>query len=407
MSAIKHLPSSSLWSILKKEEGFKLLSQPKAAWRLYKDSTENLLTGERLDYSGVTFLEDFLSRKKVTDVSLEQDELWVVHSFYELGFWWNSDGHLNKEKIPSDLCLGLIIDYQEEVPFDPRALEESDIEISWKSPNPLVYEKAFKKGHDRLMNGDCYQYNLTFPFQGRINNGSLAGLIKKLWSRPEDVGQYAHMTVCGDEFFVTNTPECLFDWRKERSDTSRLETRPIKGTVPLRDKECFDSAWRELSHSRKDESELFMITDLLRNDLNRIEKPVAKVLKKKAPLRVPGLLHSYSQIQVMLSGAVSLLSIMRSLFPGGSITGAPKIRVMQIIQEVESCARGFYCGSTLFATGGGIVGSINIRAAQGNIKSGILNYHAGGGITVQSSWESEYQEMENKFLSFQSLLTSP
>lgn len=407
MSAINVLPSSSFWSLVKKENGFKLLSQTKAAWRLYPQRVENLLTGEKLDYSGITFLEDFLSRKKIQN--LKEDELWVVHTFYEAGLWWNEDSKSIKEKVSHDQILGLIFDYQEQVDFDPSQLSDEPLAIDWKSPNPLCYEEAFNKGREFLMRGDCYQYNLTFPFYGKIQKGGLASIIQRLWRNSQNIGEFAGLTVCGENFYLTNTPECLFEWSFccERK-VGLLETRPIKGTTALKNNEStsFNEAWFKLSSSKKDESELFMITDLLRNDLNRIESPCAKVIAKKAPLVVPGLLHSYSHIQVELSGQVSLLGVMKALFPGGSITGAPKIRVMQIIDELEVAARGFYCGSTLYQKGDKLVGSINIRSAQGNHKTGELSYHAGGGITVKSTWESEYQEMENKFLSFQSLLTS-
>lgn len=410
MSAINQLPSHKHYSIIRKKDGFFLLSQSKSAWKLYADSIVNSLTGERVDYSGLSFLEDFLSRKRPTQFCDQDDDLWLVHAFYEMGLWWNDDGKDLKKEIPRDQLLGVIYEYQESTPFSVSELTQGEtLKVEWKRPHPLSYEKAFKRGEEFLRRGDCYQYNLTFPFHGKIKAGNLAGLIKKLWAKEANIGEFAGLTVCEDSFFVTNTPECLFEWGTTEiagTNASVLSTRPIKGTLSLEDEKDWQEVWQKLCESIKDESELYMITDLLRNDLNRIERPLAKVIKKKAPLVVPGLIHSYSHIEVELSPAVQLLTVMKALFPGGSITGAPKIRVMQIIDELEQGPRGFYCGSSIYPRDGKIVASINIRSAQGNSKSGVFTYHAGGGITVKSTWEQEYQEMENKFLSFQSLLTS-
>ena len=120
---------------------------------------------------------------------------------------------------------------------------------------------------------------------------------------------------------------------------------PIKGSVKI--KGDVKKAWKKLKESMKDKGELNMITDLLRNDLSRIEKPISKVRKKYVPLLVPGIIHQYSIIDVDLSYKITLLKIIKSLFPGGSITGAPKRRVYQILGSLEKNRRGFYCGSTI------------------------------------------------------------
>jgi anthranilate/para-aminobenzoate synthase component I len=147
-----------------------------------------------------------------------------------------------------------------------------------------------------------------------------------------------------------------------------------------------------------------MITDLLKNDLNSLDRPEAKVHKLRAPLLVPGLLHQYSLISVKLSGQISLRKILHSLFPGGSITGAPKLRVMDIIDEVERYPRGIYCGSTLLLYKDQRVASINIRTACINVSERMWRYGAGGGVTLLSKAVDEFKEMESKVDSFLRLL---
>jgi anthranilate/para-aminobenzoate synthase component I len=130
-------------------------------------------------------------------------------------------------------------------------------------------------------------------------------------------------------------------------------------------------------------------------------------VKRRAPLRVPGLLHQYSLIEVNLEKPLSLLKTLECIFPGGSVTGAPKKRVMEIIQETERYQRGIYCGSTLLCIDDKKVANINIRTASLSIGDKLWKYGAGGGITLLSKPTSEYQEMENKVSSFLTFLKVP
>lgn len=413
MSEIKGLPSRPFWSLVKKKDQFFLLSEPKTLKKIYLNRIENLLDDSHEKCDGLSYLENFINDRGLNQIN--EDDKWLIHLFYEVGYLWNkpaSHHKLNSQgvEVAEDQLLAVVMDYQEETLFDPAILENRDLEISWDKPNFETYSAAFQKGKEHLKRGDCYQYNLTFPFEGSIEKGDLEALIHRLWSTKESRGEFAHLTNLDQEFFVSNTPECLFDWSlaDEGSNEafSYLESRPIKGTLlTTNEREDVEGKWKLLKESEKNESELYMITDLIRNDLNRIEEPRVEILKKKELLEVPGLVHSYSHLRVPLSEKVSALQVVKSLFPGGSITGAPKIRVMEIIHDIESVARGFYCGSTLMPIGNSIVATINIRSAHGSFEKGALTYHAGGGVTWDSSLEGEYEEMDNKFLSFNSLLT--
>jgi len=151
--------------------------------------------------------------------------------------------------------------------------------------------------------------------------------------------------------------------------------------------------------------------EVIKQSLNKKikEKKVKKVivrnrnLRKKVPLIAPGIMHQMSLIEIELSPDVSLSKIIDSLFPGGSITGAPKRRVMEIINRLENRARGAYCGSTILSIGNRIDCSINIRTAEIDLSRKELTYGAGGGITVLSEPRGEYEEMLLKLESFYSL----
>lgn len=210
---------------------------------------------------------------------------------------------------------------------------------------------------------------------------------------------------CLKKAFWSNTPESLFQLKRDKNHTI-IQTLPVKGTVDIKKAGGKKKAWEILTRSQKDQAELYMITDLLRNDLNKIEKPVCDVIKKKVPLMAPGIMHQMSLIQISLSREVKLSRIVESLFPGGSITGAPKKRVMEILRRVERRDRGLYCGSTLFVDNDRVDCSINIRTAEIDFNRSELTYSAGGGITVLSDARSEYEEMLLKVKSFTDILGS-
>src|SRR5690606_22484901 len=144
--------------------------------------------------------------------------------------------------------------------------------------------------------------------------------------------------------FVSNSPETLFEARPTRGGKWRVSSKPIKGTAKK-------DEWEKLKNSKKDQAELLMITDLVKNDLNKLSHGHAQVDALKAKLDVPGLVHQYSEVSALVESVTSVGEIVKCLFPGGSITGAPKKRVCQIIDEIEQEPRNFYCGSTLFWDG--------------------------------------------------------
>ena len=174
---------------------------------------------------------------------------------------------------------------------------------------------------------------------------------------------------------------------------------PIKGTLKVEDAD-YDKAWKELERDEKNQAELYMITDLMRNDLTKLTLKPAKVVHNKYPLHVPGLIHQFSVIESSLSPNQNMCNIVKSLFPGGSITGAPKKNTMELIEKIEKFKRGFYCGSTILCYKNRKTASINIRSAEIDYTQNEVKYGAGGGITLQSQALEEFEETLNKLKSF-------
>ena len=177
----------------------------------------------------------------------------------------------------------------------------------------------------------------------------------------------------------------------------RVETRPIKGTRPRAAAPEADATLaRELRESAKDRAENLMIVDLLRNDLGKVCAP--------GSVAVPGLFemesfatvhHLVSTVTGRLAEGLDAVALLRAAFPGGSITGAPKLRSMEIIEELEPHRRGVYCGAIgWLGFNGDMDTSIAIRTLVSS--EGRLRFWAGGGIVADSTWEAEYRECLDK-----------
>jgi para-aminobenzoate synthetase component 1 len=369
------------------------LSNPKIAYIYYRTTRLNLLTGFPEVYS----FKNFLDRLESIQVQDKFKEPIVFHFYYELGLILQGLGHTVNEEAP----LAIEIQYEKRS-FKKKSKTKIDC-IPLKTlerPSWSEYKEAFNHIQDELLDGNCYQVNLTYPFDFETEEMIDPRDIKDYFFSLKNLSAYAHATFLGDEMILSNSPECLFQYNK-----NEIFTMPIKGTVKR--KKEWKRSWDTMLLDTKEEGELNMITDLLRNDLNRLESPSAKVIKKRAPLLVPGLLHQYSLISVKIKNPLSLLKIIECVFPGGSVTGAPKKRVMEIIQNTERYQRGIYCGSTLLCIDDKKMASINIRTFAISVGDRLWRYGAGGGITLLSKATSEYQEMEAKVSSFLTLLKVP
>ena len=349
--------------------------------------------------SEVYSIEEYLNWLSVQDLKTKYSKR-VIHLFYELGHVLYKGFDINQNDI-----LAIDLNYNKK----ERVQLESSAPLALKlvrDVNYFDYKQAFDQGYRHLQAGDCYQFNLTYPFDyefsAKLRDEDFLSIFGE---RNSKRGAFAHATFLPllNRLFLSNSPEMLIQGKRKR-DHALLWSAPIKGSLSFDfKKDSLKEKWKELTHSMKDQAELFMIADLLRNDLNRIDLPIANVVAKKRPLVVPGILHQYSLLSVRASLNVTLLKLIQSLFPGGSVTGAPKKRVLQILKEIELESRGFYCGSTFILDDDLMAASINIRSATIDFVRLNMRVNAGGGITLKSDSEREFDEMILKRDSFMGL----
>ena len=238
---------------------------------------------------------------------------------------------------------------------------------------------------DYLAAGDAYQVNLTQPFVVRLRGPALALYTRLARTHPVPYGAYLD---CGDFQIVANSPELLL-----RRRGRRLETRPIKGTRARGGDPASDASEAQaLSASPKDRAEHVMIVDLERNDLGRVCEVGSVVVERLLALEShPTVHHLVSTVAGRLAEDVDLATVLRAIFPGGSITGAPKVRAMEIIAELEDTARGVYTGALgVFDPRGDLELALPIRTAV--VRDGLVTYQAGGGIVADSDPEHERAE---------------
>ncbi len=235
--------------------------------------------------------------------------------------------------------------------------------------------------------GDTYQVNYTFPLRGKVS-GDLFSCFQTV-ARSQGAGYSAYLDI-GTHRILSFSPELFF-----RRDGMRLTTKPMKGTARRgRWIEEDDDRVVRLASSAKDRAENVMIVDLLRNDLGR----VAEVGSVKVPAlfvveRFNRVLQMTSTITATQKPDTDLASVLSALFPCGSVTGAPKVRSMQIITELEPHPRGIYTGAIgLLAPSGDMVFNVAIRTLAVESNTGRATLGVGGGITWESTVEGEYEE---------------
>lgn len=302
----------------------------------------------------------------------------------------------------------LIQDHQRERSYLVASAERRDQVLAWLAGTPpasepfritrafrgdidrLEYGRRFRKVHHYLHTGDCYQVNLAQRFQARCEGDSWQAWCRLREATPAPYGAWLGWRDDngGERTLLSLSPEAFLHLHGRR-----LETRPIKGTRPrggTREEDRRLAA--ELQESRKDLAENVMIVDLLRNDLGRVCRP--------GSVRVPALarLESFRNVHHLVSTVTGELSpeldafdALAAAFPGGSITGAPRIRAMDIIDELEGTRRGPYCGSIGYIDRRGHMNtSIAIRTLAR--EDDRLFIWGGGGLVADSQEQSEFDE---------------
>ncbi|CUA84667.1 aminodeoxychorismate synthase component I [Pseudidiomarina woesei] len=276
------------------------------------------------------------------------------------------------------------------------AQQSFTLKSAWQSNMTAEqYADKFKQVQNYLLAGDCYQVNLAQRFQANYQGNT--------WAAYQNLR--AHNNAPFSAFF--KLPQgALLSLSPERflaiDANGHVETKPIKGTRPRQADPHRDKAMAEaLQHSSKDRAENVMIVDLLRNDLSRVCKPGSvKVPKLFAIESYPAVHHLVSTVVGELADTKQAIHLLAQCFPGGSITGAPKIRAMEVIDELEPHRRSYYCGSFgYFSQHGHADTNIAIRtlvAVQQNEQVGHIYCWAGGGLVADSECAAEYQETFDK-----------
>ena len=264
-------------------------------------------------------------------------------------------------------------------------LPESRISLqpAWTSEE---YAQRFQKCRDYIFAGDVYQINLTFPLYGRFEGEPLA-LYRAL--RKRQPVAYGGVVALGGETIVSLSPEVFFEARD-----GHIRARPMKGTAQRGFMPPEDMARAKyLVEDEKSRAENLMIVDLLRNDLSRLaEVGSVKVTDLFTVQTYPTLHQMTSGIEARLRENVTLAELFSGLFPCGSVTGAPKIRAMEIIRDLECAARGVYCGSLgVISPDGDMRFNVAIRTLT-IFPDHELVCNVGSAIVADSTAREEYEE---------------
>jgi para-aminobenzoate synthetase component I len=251
------------------------------------------------------------------------------------------------------------------------------------------YVRAVERVREYILAGDIFQANLSQRFESAVEDHPFA-LYRRL--RERNPAPFAGYFDFGGGTVVSASPE-----RFLRLSGDRVETRPIKGTSPRGWTPRHDSALGvALAESEKDRAENVMIVDLLRNDLSKVcrdgtvEVPELCRIERYATVH-----HLVSTVLGQLRPGLGAVDLLRAAWPGGSITGAPKVRAMEIIAELEPTCRGVYTGALGYLSFGGAMDT-NIAIRSFVVKDGRASFQAGGGIVADSDPEREYEETLDK-----------
>ena len=251
------------------------------------------------------------------------------------------------------------------------------------------YLQKFERIQQYLQSGDCYQINLAQRFSANYQGDEWQAYLRL---RVRNAAPFSAFIRLADCAILSISPERFIEVNQRR-----VETKPIKGTKPRFANAQDDKQSAEaLQNSPKDRAENVMIVDLLRNDLGKVCSPgTVKVPSLFAIESFPAVHHLVSTITGELAPQHQAIDALAAAFPGGSITGAPKVRAMQIIEELEPHRRNIYCGSIGYLSVHGHMDT-NIAIRTLVCANNAIYAWAGGGIVADSNGESEYQETFDK-----------
>ena len=394
---------------------------------LAADPVESLAIDSNNAHQVPEVIRDWLARGEAASEAVFSGGVLGVLS-YELGRLWMGLSDSTKPRLINDGFIALydwmvVVDHERRVAqlvrqglsdiadSDWQALVSQLSDVASRDLRPLkpvgrliknglsidAYREGIQAIKHFIKEGDVYQINFTHRFDALSDSSAEELYLALRELSPAPFGAYID---AGCYQVLSNSPEQFL-----KLQGNEVETKPIKGTRPRGESIQKDAqVLADLAASDKDRAENLMIVDLLRNDLGRVCVP--------GSIHVPKLFHveSYATVHHLVSTVSGQLrdgedavSLLKACFPGGSITGAPKHRAMQLIDELEQESRELYCGSVVrFGFDGSLDSSITIRSIVK--KDDALYYWAGGGIVADSEADNEYQESLDKATAFMRLL---
>jgi anthranilate/para-aminobenzoate synthase component I len=288
-----------------------------------------------------------------------------------------TDGATIRASTPPD--LDRLLRRRDALPREPFPRSRSERRLPCPKPrtSKADYVAMVERAREFIAAGDIYQVNLaqSFFLPAPLDPRDL--FLSWCGGYPAPFAAYVD---AGDRTIVSNSPECLL-----RLDGRRVSTFPIKGTRAA-------AASADLAGDPKERAEHLMIVDLERSDLGRVCETASVEVAVFGEVRsYPLLAHMVSEVRGRLRPDVSLAALFGAVFPGGSVTGAPKVRAMEIIEELEPCARGIYTGAIGWMSPDG-QGCFNLPIRTAVVTPAGVRYDAGGGIVADSEPEREYEE---------------
>ena len=312
----------------------------------------------------------------------------IAYDHREKRFWLfalDTQGDIEEPEQKLDALEDLISQSQKITipPSVSESYENSDFSKIQCNMNKEYYMETFEKIKKYIFDGDVYQINFSRRFEYEFNANPME-LFN--WQNFHNPSPYSAYIDSGEFKIVSASPEMFIT-----INDGIISTKPIKGTRPRIENSNIDYA-SQLLHNEKEQAELNMIIDLERNDVAKICVPgTRKVTQPRTIETYPTVYHAVATVLGQLREGISFCDILKAMFPGGSITGAPKIRSMEIIDETEPTARGVYTGSIGF---NGLNGntSLNIAIRTIIIKNNKAYFQSGGGIVADSQPEAEWEE---------------
>ncbi|WP_298852428.1 aminodeoxychorismate synthase component I [uncultured Ruegeria sp.] len=311
---------------------------------------------------------------------------WLAgYASYELGYALEPrlNALLPEERRLPLLCFG-VYDAPDRVALPLPAGDVGAFRPRWDEAR---YAKAFQTVHDAIGAGDIYQANLTFPIDLTVLGDSETLYAALVAGQP--VGHGVLVQQDGLPDLLSRSPELFF----RTDEDGKIETRPMKGTQP-RSEDPHEDAQRRafLSTDEKNRAENLMIVDLLRNDISRVALPGSVHVPELFRVETYATVHQMvSLVRAQLHKYVGLGEIVTALFPCGSITGAPKIRAMEILAELEPWPRDIYCGTIGWAAPDGR-SEFNVAIRTLMLEDDHATLNVGGGVVWDSTAASEYEE---------------